>query len=143
MKLIVNFSFSIALEGSKPALLTRVSWQRRKRRVKRRDGAICHYCGLFSPDGQVDHIIPLSRGGTDALENLAWACADCNNSKGDRTPSEWQASKEFIEAQESNQGDRIRQLDADGLSGREIEQRVFGHVGGAAYRKVKEVLGTD
>ena len=77
------------------------------------------------------------------MENLAWACADCNNSKGDRTPSEWQASKEFIEAQESNQGDRIRQLDADGLSGREIEQRVFGHVGGAAYRKVKEVLAID
>jgi len=37
--------------------------------------------------------------------------------------------------------ERIRLLAAQGLSRAEIERTVFGHKGGAAYRKVKEVLG--
>ena len=31
---------------------------------------------------QVDHIFPVSRGGTDDLKNLAVACKRCNKSKG-------------------------------------------------------------
>ena len=31
---------------------------------------------------QVDHIFPVSQGGTDDLNNLAVACNPCNNSKG-------------------------------------------------------------
>jgi HNH endonuclease len=37
----------------------------------------------------VEHLVPLSRGGTNAPENLAPACAACNGAKGDRLPSEW------------------------------------------------------
>jgi hypothetical protein len=46
----------------------------------------CEYCHL--PEGftrfshQVDHINPPRHLGTDDLNNLAWACFHCNNSKG-------------------------------------------------------------
>lgn len=32
----------------------------------------------------VEHIVPRSKGGTDALENLALACPGCNHEKGRR-----------------------------------------------------------
>ena len=36
----------------------------------------------FSPDSfSVDHIVPRSRGGTDDLNNLAFACLGCNGRK--------------------------------------------------------------
>lgn len=32
----------------------------------------------------LEHIIPRTHGGTDALENLGLACARCNQGKGSR-----------------------------------------------------------
>ena len=29
----------------------------------------------------VEHIIPKNRGGTDDIDNLAWACSDCNKKR--------------------------------------------------------------
>lgn len=37
----------------------------------------------------VDHIRPLSRGGSNWPDNLACACASCNRSKNDKTLDEW------------------------------------------------------
>ncbi len=37
----------------------------------------------------MDHVIPLSRGGKHALDNVVPACRGCNTSKNDRLPSEW------------------------------------------------------
>ena len=31
----------------------------------------------------IEHVVPLSRGGTDDWDNLAASCVDCNNKKGD------------------------------------------------------------
>lgn len=67
---------------STKGLLTRDSWERRRGQVKRRDNMICRYCGAFTIKGHVDHIIPLSKGGTDDLNNLAWSCPSCNLRKG-------------------------------------------------------------
>ncbi len=33
----------------------------------------------------VEHIVPRSVGGSDAVANLAWACPSCNLHKSDRT----------------------------------------------------------
>ena len=41
-------------------------------------------CGIHE-DLTVDHIIPLSRGGTDELSNLQFLCLAHNSGKGDRT----------------------------------------------------------
>jgi 5-methylcytosine-specific restriction endonuclease McrA len=70
---------------------TRRSWHRIRELVNRRDNGVCQCCGEHCPEtGHVDHIIPLSRGGDDKLDNLVWACEKCNLSKGNRTLSEWQ-----------------------------------------------------
>ncbi|OBU85472.1 hypothetical protein MY55_15935 [Chromobacterium subtsugae] len=39
---------------------------------------------MSSEDLTVDHIKPLSRGGTDDLENLQFLCRPCNSAKGAR-----------------------------------------------------------
>ena len=60
-----------------------------REQIKKRDGAICRYCGEHAPDGHVDHVVPLSQGGTDGPDNLAWTCPACNLAKGAREPGEW------------------------------------------------------
>lgn len=55
------------------------------------DRAFCAYCGFIAEE--VDHIIPVSRGGGDALENLTPACWECNHEKTDLTVDEWAANR--------------------------------------------------
>lgn len=51
--------------------------------IHQRDGYRCRMCGRSSEVTtlHVDHIVPVADGGTDALENLATLCADCNTGK--------------------------------------------------------------
>ena len=52
-----------------------------------RDGFKCRYCGSSPLDGarlHVDHIVPVSRGGSNDEGNLCAACSDCNHGKGNR-----------------------------------------------------------
>ena len=50
--------------------------------VAERASHICEYChapeSVFNFSFEVDHIIPVSKGGTKDLENLALACRSCN-----------------------------------------------------------------
>lgn len=48
-----------------------------------RDGYQCKNCDS-QENLSIDHIIPLSRGGSDELSNLRILCKSCNSSKGDR-----------------------------------------------------------
>lgn len=50
-----------------------------------RDGYRCRMCGRTSDEVklQVDHVRPVSAGGTDTLDNLAALCQDCNLGKSD------------------------------------------------------------
>ena len=52
----------------------------------------CHYCKAVAPgtDMQVDHVIPMSKGGDHDLSNLVVCCSKCNKSKGDKLPEVWQ-----------------------------------------------------
>lgn len=52
----------------------------------------CCYCGIFQGQGrkfEVEHIIPVSRGGTNRISNLAWSCHDCNQEKDSMTAEEY------------------------------------------------------
>lgn len=48
-----------------------------------RDAFTCQYCGRLPPTVmlQVDHIIAVSKGGTNDRENLVTSCAECNGGK--------------------------------------------------------------
>ena len=54
--------------------------------VFKRDNFTCRYCGRRTPEAilEIDHICPLSAGGTDDLENLATSCYECNRGKAAR-----------------------------------------------------------
>lgn len=59
------------------------------RSFRKNAALICEYCGDECGPFEVDHIIPLARGGADDHQNMAMACKSCNRSKGDRLLSEW------------------------------------------------------
>jgi 5-methylcytosine-specific restriction endonuclease McrA len=67
----------------------------RRREIERayiieRDGSRCHLCGKKCKPEEIhlDHLIPLSRGGTHAYENVRVAHAFCNLSKRDQPRNE-------------------------------------------------------
>jgi len=45
----------------------------------------CSYCGAIDIRLEIDHIIPKSSGGTDAVSNLTICCRSCNEKKGNNT----------------------------------------------------------
>lgn len=51
--------------------------------ILRRDQFTCRYCGQSAPDVKlhVDHLIPVTLGGSDDPTNLVTACVDCNLGK--------------------------------------------------------------
>ena len=52
--------------------------------VFKRDRFTCQYCGRKAPEVvlEVDHIVPVSKGGGNELMNLVTSCFDCNRGKG-------------------------------------------------------------
>jgi hypothetical protein len=50
----------------------------------RRDGFQCRACHRPQSNLQIDHILPVSLGGTTFPENLQLLCARCNQRKGNR-----------------------------------------------------------
>lgn len=61
-------------------------WYKLRFAVLRRDSYRCQLCGRDASDGiklEVDHKIPVAKGGTDDLLNLWTLCFDCNRGKRD------------------------------------------------------------
>jgi len=60
-----------------------------------RDGPLCQICGGYMDwDGgrsrdavSLDHIIPLSKGGTHTMDNVRLAHMSCNSKKSDKLPA--------------------------------------------------------
>lgn len=54
--------------------------------VFKRDAFTCVYCGAHPPAVilHVDHIHPVSKGGTNDVDNLVTSCCDCNQGKSAR-----------------------------------------------------------
>ena len=65
-----------------------------------RDNFTCRYCGRQSDKVElvIDHLIPVSKGGTNDQENLITACVECNQGKADR----------IIEQSAPTEEDRLR-----------------------------------
>lgn len=67
-----------------PSALPRKSISPRTRfNIFKRDGFVCQYCGNHPPSVllEIDHIIPVSKGGKSETENYVTACEKCNRGK--------------------------------------------------------------
>ena len=53
--------------------------------IFKRDKFTCQYCARTTPAVilEIDHVIPVSKGGDDSEENLITSCFECNRGKGD------------------------------------------------------------
>ena len=55
-----------------------------------RQRGYCYWCGCAVGNGyHVDHVIPLSKGGSNDASNLVISCPHCNTSKNAKHPMEW------------------------------------------------------
>lgn len=66
--------------------------------VMGRDEHVCVYCGTTEEESklQIDHAIPVSKGGRSNFENLVTCCQHCNYWKGNRTVEEWDADEQKL-----------------------------------------------
>ena len=60
-----------------------------REKIKNRDNYACKICGLSVEKEpnlllEIDHIIPLSKGGITTEDNLQTQCWKCNRSKGNK-----------------------------------------------------------
>lgn len=58
-----------------------------REKIMRRDDYTCQICGKYMPDEvglQVDHIIPIAKGGKTVESNLQILCSKCNSSKSSK-----------------------------------------------------------
>jgi len=65
---------------------TRVSSIARRAEIIARDGFKCYLCHkpITLENFELDHLIPVSKSGSNSPENLAAACSRCNKSRGNR-----------------------------------------------------------
>jgi 5-methylcytosine-specific restriction endonuclease McrA len=72
--------------GGNPFVVPKFS----RRNVYVRDDLTCQYCGRRPEVSQLnlDHVVPISRGGKTRWDNVVCCCKPCNRRKGDRTPAE-------------------------------------------------------
>ena len=59
-------------------------WRRLRNEILRRDGFVCIPCktqGRIKLATEVDHIVPMFEGGSDAKANLQAICTECHKAK--------------------------------------------------------------
>jgi 5-methylcytosine-specific restriction endonuclease McrA len=56
--------------------------------ILKRYGHRCAYCRRKARL-EIDHVVPVSRGGRHTAKNVVPCCRSCNSSKSSRTPREW------------------------------------------------------
>ena len=66
--------------------------------ILKRDGFRCQYCGATPAQSKLhlDHIVPLSLGGSDHDWNIITACSKCNLGKGGISPDKHLPSRESL-----------------------------------------------
>lgn len=59
------------------------------------NGKVCHYCRapFALADIEPDHVVPLSKGGSDSIVNVVPSCHGCNCDKRDLMLNDWPADR--------------------------------------------------
>jgi len=81
--------------------LSGIAKKRRRRLVWKKSDKTCFYCGVLmhfegkKNDNKMtgEHLMPLSKGGTNARSNLVAACNKCNMQRGSRDLAEFAGVK--------------------------------------------------
>src|SRR6266705_3610496 len=81
-----------ALKASNGGIYTKQDVQDKFSRQKGR----CYYCQQKLTKYHIDHVVPLSRGGSNDQANLVLACPSCNASKKDNLLHEWHRSNKLL-----------------------------------------------
>lgn len=84
----IRNTYKKALERGSNGTFTLNEWGRR---LIEYDGR-CAYCQDPDATVEIEHVIPLGRGGTNRIANVVPACRACNEDKHTRTPQEWRES---------------------------------------------------
>ena len=66
-------------------------YKQMRKAILKRDDHTCAYCG--QPGNQIDHIIPISKGGEDHESNMTVACSTCNASKKNQDAQKFQEKR--------------------------------------------------
>ena len=64
--------------------------------IRKMQNSACSYCGA-SGKIEIDHVVPISKGGRNSEGNLVPACATCNKSKSDKFVMEWKLRMQKME----------------------------------------------
>lgn len=88
----------VAVRGAIPSRAWRQTPALSNPKLFARDRRVCAYCGgLFAFDELTrEHIVPVSRGGSDSWMNCITACRPCNGHKGNRLPEEARMSLLYL-----------------------------------------------
>lgn len=75
----------------------RIGWGVRKIIIKR-DGYVCKYCDkeLTPKTHTIDHILPVSKGGTENPHNLVMCCEWCNKKAKDLLFPSFEAKRAYL-----------------------------------------------
>lgn len=86
-KLLKDISYELPLRQYHSKNQRKLMTRELREKVIRRDNYTCQICGKYMPDEvglQIDHIIPVSKGGKTVLSNLQVTCSKCNAHKKDK-----------------------------------------------------------
>ena len=75
-----NANRDARMKGAPVRDLTRAKWEE----IKAAHNWLCVYCGSKPAQLTMDHVIPLSKGGSHTKGNIVPACKSCNSSKGNK-----------------------------------------------------------
>ena len=78
----------VEIEARRRTAIKYAVTQRDLNRLKWRQRNACAVCAVIPVSYHLDHIIPVSRGGSHGIGNLQWLCPLCNMRKGAKTMTE-------------------------------------------------------
>lgn len=80
-------------------------WRKLRRRALKELPHVCAHCDLpLNADAprtafnamQLDHIVPVSKGGRDEFDNVQWSCPGCNKSRSDNLDWEGPGDHRYV-----------------------------------------------
>lgn len=86
-KELESINFETTLKKYKSKSQRKLMTRELRESIMQRDNYTCQLCGKYMPDEiglQVDHIIPVAKGGKSIPSNLQVLCSKCNGHKSDK-----------------------------------------------------------